>query len=69
MEEVYREYIEITDDGPPYTVAVRMCHDFPQMRPTDQNQLAVFDERVAALMGSSWAQADMPTDTFGVLVC
>lgn len=67
----YREYVEIVpDDGsPPFTAAIRMCHDFPEIRPTDANQLVVLDDRVAGLMTEPWSAKDMPTDTWGVLAC
>lgn len=67
---VYREYIEVTDaPGGPFTATVRMCHDFPLIQPNAGNQVAIFDERVAALMGEEWDQGDMPTDTMAVLAC
>lgn len=64
----YREYLEVVpDDGsPPFTAEVRLCHDFPAIKPNGGNQLAVFDPRVAELMTDPWGLADMPTDTFGV---
>ena len=65
--EVYREYIEVTDDesGQAYTAEVRMCHDFPEMMPNGGNQVAIFDERVAALVCPGWSGPI--TDTFSVL--
>lgn len=67
----YREYIEvIPEDGSgPYTAEVRLCHDFPEIRPTGQNQLVVLDERVSLLMCPQWTGDEMPTDTWGVLAC
>lgn len=67
----YREYVEIVpDDGSaPFTAVIRMCHDFPEIRPTDANQLVVLDDRVAGLMAEPWSGQDMPTDTWGVLAC
>ena len=67
----YREYIEVVpDDGsPPYVAEVRLCHDFPEISPTGDNQLVVLDDRVVALMSDIWAGRDMPTDTWGVLAC
>lgn len=63
--EYFREYIEVTDDGLPYTAEVRMCHDFPAMKPAGGNQVALFDERVAVLAGAGWSGAT--TDTWAVL--
>lgn len=68
MDGYYREYIEIVpDDGtPPYVAEVRLCHDFPWMRPTDQNQVVIFDDRVP--MSDAWRADDMPTNTWSVCV-
>lgn len=68
--EYYREYIEVADPddgGPPYTAEVRLCHDFPVIKPTGGNQVVVFDERVP--MSVAFACSDEPadTETFGVL--
>lgn len=67
----YREYIEVMpdDDTAPYSAEIRMCHDFPEIRPTDANQLVVIDSRVAELMTEPWSLSDMPTETWGVLAC
>jgi hypothetical protein len=66
----YREYVEVTDDPDGAFVAeVRLCHDFPEIAPNAGNQVAVLDERVAALMDAPWAAQDMPTDTWSVLAC
>lgn len=70
MAEYYREYIEVTDGpGAPFTAEIRMCHDFPEIQPGGGNQVIVLDDRVAALMSDRWQLDDMPTDTWGVLVC
>jgi hypothetical protein len=63
--EYFREYIEIIDDGLPYTAEVRLCHDFPEMQPTGGNQVVIFDERVAALCEAGWS--GKTTDTWSVL--
>lgn len=63
--DVYREYVEVTDSGPPFTATVRMCHDFPAMVPTGGNQVAIFDERVAALAAEDWSGDT--TETWAVL--
>lgn len=68
----FREYLEVCDDGQPYTVEIRLCHDYVAIPPTDQNQVIVFDERVAELMVADaevWTRADMPTNTWSVLAC
>ena len=68
-DKYYRQYIETDGPDGPFTAEVRLCHDFPAISPTDQNQVVVLDERVAALMCDRWQLDDMPTDTWGVLVC
>lgn len=69
-ELVYQEYIEVTGDPDgPYTAEVRLCHDFPVMASSDHHQVIVLDDRVASLMCAAWAAEDMPTDTWGVMVC
>jgi hypothetical protein len=67
--QYYREYLEVVpDDGePPYAAEVRLCHDFPRMEPTGSNRVVIFDDRVQ--MSPEWSGRDMPTDTWGVLVC
>lgn len=67
--EYYREYIEVSDPddgGAPYIAEVRLCHDFPQIEPTDSNTVVVFDERVQ--LSDAWRAQDMPTETWGVCV-
>ena len=61
----FREYIEVTDDGPPYMSEIRLCHDFPVMKPTGGNQVVIFDERVASLCEVGWS--GKTTDTWSVL--
>lgn len=61
----FREYIEVTDDGRPYTAEVRMCHDFPSMRPTGGNQVVILDERVAGLARADWSGDT--TDTWSIM--
>lgn len=64
MGSYYREYIETTDciDGP-YTAEVRLCHDFPEIKPTGHNTVVVFDSRVTELLPEGWHTApEMPTD-------
>lgn len=66
--QYYREYIEITDEPghPPRVEEIRLCHDFPPMTPTDDNQVVVFDDRVA--LTEACHDEDWPTQTWGVLV-
>ena len=68
--QYYREYLEITDVAEPFTAEIRLCHDFPEIPPTDQNQVIVFDPRVAAEMAGEpgvWQARDMPTGCWSVL--
>lgn len=66
--EYYREYIEVTDDpSGPYVAEVRLCHDFPAMPRTAENQVVIFDDRVP--MSDAWHADDMPTMTWAVLAC
>lgn len=68
--DYYRQYIEVEDElGKPFTAEVRMCYDFPVIRPGGGNQVVVFDDRVSSLMCDRWSLDDMPTDTWGVLAC
>lgn len=61
----FREYIEVTDDGRPYTAEVRMCHDFPVMMPTGGNQVVILDERVAGMARADWSGET--TDTWSIM--
>jgi hypothetical protein len=66
----YREFFEVTDEpGGPYVVEIRLCHEFPVMPLSGSNQVVVLDPAVAGLMCATWAERDMPTDTWGVMVC
>lgn len=63
----YREYFEIVEPGqPPRVEEIRLCHDFPTMPFTDENQVVVFDERVE--LTDACHHEDWPTQTWGVLV-
>jgi hypothetical protein len=70
QELSYQEFFEVTDEpGAPYVVEIRPCHDFPVMPLTGSNQVVVLDPQVAALMCAAWAEQDMPTNTWAVMVC
>jgi hypothetical protein len=63
-------FIEVTDEpGGPYTVEIRPCTTFPVIPANGHNQVVVLDPAVAELMCAAWAAQDMPTDTWGVMVC
>lgn len=64
--DYYREYIEVTepsDGGPPYTAEVRLCHDFPVIKPGGGNTVVVFDQRVGdGLSEGCREDVTLPTD-------
>lgn len=65
MTSYFREYVEVTDDGAPYTAVIRMCHDFPAMQPGGTNQVAIMDERVARMARADWSGET--TETWSVM--
>ena len=67
---IFRQYLEVTDADEPFTAEIRLCHDFPAIPFTNENQVIVFDERVASEMAGEkgiWSARDMPTGTWSVL--
>ncbi len=70
MGSYYREYIETADLDGPFIAEVRLCHDFPEIKPTGHNTVVVFDSRVTELLPDGWHMAaDMPTDCWGAITC